>query len=195
MLLHGTLRIFFAHLCIINAVSNESVSVHRSISLEGTTTPGTTSSSGWQWPAYSILTLLSWGVMEFEGKLSDKGELGNALAAVRWVTDYLVRAHPEPEVLCGEFGYGNSDHACWQHREDMTAPRIAYKISNQSPSADLAGKSAGAPIAFQSTDPSYSNKLLTHARQVTMSAPAGIRSVVIKIRLFEFISIYFRFVE
>lgn len=119
--------------------------------------------------AYSI-TLLAWGVVEFEGKLSSKGELSNALAAVRWGTDYLIKAHPEPDVLYGEVGDGKSDHACWERPEDMTTPRSSYKISDESPGADLAGESAAAlaaaSIAFRSTDPTYSNQLLTHAKQV-----------------------------
>ncbi|OWM83668.1 endoglucanase 14-like [Punica granatum] len=119
--------------------------------------------------AYTI-TLLAWGAVDFEGKLKQKGELSNALAAIRWGTDYLIKAHPEPNVLFGGVGDGQADHSCWQRPEDMTSPRTTYKITNQSPGADLAAESAAAlaaaSIAFQSTDRSYSKQLLTHARQL-----------------------------
>ncbi|KAF8028670.1 hypothetical protein BT93_E1348 [Corymbia citriodora subsp. variegata] len=69
--------------------------------------------------AFTISTL-SWSVVEFSSKLQAKGELSNALAAVRWGTDYLIKAHPQPDVLYGQVGQGSADHACWQRPEEMT---------------------------------------------------------------------------
>lgn len=120
--------------------------------------------------AYTI-TLLSWGAIDFQSKLSAKHELPNALKAIRWGTDYLIKAHPQPDVLYGEVGDGDSDHACWQRPEDMTTPRKSYKVTDQNPGADLAGETAAAfaaaSIAFRSSDASYSNQLLSHAKQVS----------------------------
>lgn len=41
------------------------------------------------------------------------GELGHAMEAVKWGTDYLIKAHPHSYVLYGEVGDGNSNRFCW----------------------------------------------------------------------------------
>ncbi|KAK2631421.1 hypothetical protein EUGRSUZ_L02930 [Eucalyptus grandis] len=79
------------------------------------------------------ISMLSWSVVEFRDKLQEKNELLNALDAIQWGTDYLIKAHPQPNVLYGEVGDGDSDHACWQRPEDTTTPRTAYKIDEQHP--------------------------------------------------------------
>ncbi|KAK4489283.1 hypothetical protein RD792_005081 [Penstemon davidsonii] len=120
--------------------------------------------------AYTI-TMLAWSVVEFERPLYARRELWNALSAVRWGTDYLIKAHPQPYVLYGQVGDGGADHACWQRPEDMTTPRTVYKIDPQHPGADLAGETAAAfaaaSIAFKKTDSRYSWVLLNHARQAS----------------------------
>lgn len=126
-------------------------------------------------PMAFTVTMLSWSVVQFRHQLEAQKELSNALNAVKWGTDYLIKAHPEPNVLYGQVGDGQSDHACWQRPEDMTTPRTAYRIDEQHPGSDLAGESAAAfaaaSIAFRSSDPSYSANLLVHAKQVPFSLP------------------------
>ncbi|KAK3430187.1 hypothetical protein EUGRSUZ_E01715 [Eucalyptus grandis] len=121
-------------------------------------------------PMAFTISMLSWSVVEFKDKLQSKNELPNALAAIRWGTDYLIKAHPLPDVLYGEVGDGDSDHSCWQRPEDMTTPRTVYKIDDQHPGADLAGETAAAfaaaSVAFAPTDSNYSAQLLTHAEQL-----------------------------
>ncbi|KAL3739070.1 hypothetical protein ACJRO7_020464 [Eucalyptus globulus] len=95
-------------------------------------------------PMAFTISMLSWSVLEFRYKLQEKNELLNALDAIQWSTDYQVKAHPKPNLLYGEVGDGDSDHACWQRPEDMTTPRIAYKSDEQHPGADLAGETAAA---------------------------------------------------
>lgn len=69
-----------------------------------------------------------------------------------------------------QVGDGNTDHSCWQRPEDMTTSRQAYRIDVNHPGSDLAGETAAAmasaSIVFRSSNPSYSNQLLTHAKQV-----------------------------
>lgn len=116
------------------------------------------------------VTMLAWSTIDFSSELTNKKEIANALSAVKWGTDYMMKAHPEANVLYGELGDGDSDHACWMRPEDMTTPRTSFKIDNQHPGSDLAGETAAAlaaaSIAFRASDASYSNKLLDHAKQV-----------------------------
>ena len=121
-------------------------------------------------PMAFTVTLLSWSAVEFDHQLYAKKELGNVLAAIRWGTDYLLKAHPQPQVLYAEVGDGNSDHACWQRPEDMTTPRTAYRLDSTKPGSDVAGETAAAlaaaSIVFRKFDARYAGVLLTHAKQV-----------------------------
>jgi len=119
--------------------------------------------------AYTI-TQLAWGAVEFKAQLEAQDELQNALSAIKWGTDFFIKAHPEPNVLYAGVGDGDSDHQCWQRPEDMTTSRTIYKIDEQSPGSDLAGETAAAmaaaSIAFKDADPKYSSLLLKHAKEV-----------------------------
>ncbi|XP_068644875.1 endoglucanase 13-like [Aristolochia californica] len=121
-------------------------------------------------PMAYTMTVLSWGVVEFGSHMSAKNELSNALEAIRWGTDYLIRAHPQPEILYGEVGDGDSDHSCWQRPEDMTTPRNAYRIDAAHPGTDLAAETAAAlaaaSVAFKKSHPTYSSQLIQHAKQL-----------------------------
>ncbi|KAJ8436564.1 hypothetical protein Cgig2_031505 [Carnegiea gigantea] len=121
-------------------------------------------------PMAFTITMMSWSVIEYGRQMASNGELGHALDAIKWGTDYFIKAHPEPNVLYGEVGDGNTDHYCWQRPEDMTTDRTAYKIDPSRPGSDLAGETAAAmaaaSIVFHRSNPSYSASLLTHARQL-----------------------------
>lgn len=125
-------------------------------------------------PMAFTVTMLGWSVVEFGPQLKARNELSNALDAIKWGTDYMVKAHSKPDELYGQVGDGGSDHDCWQRPEEMTTPRPVYKIDPQKPGSDLAAETAAAlaaaSIAFKSYgNPSYSSTLLTHAKQATLS--------------------------
>lgn len=48
--------------------------------------------------AFSV-TMLSWGVLEFRKEIRDLNQMGHTLWAIRWGTDYFMKAHPQPNVL------------------------------------------------------------------------------------------------
>ncbi|XP_011624235.1 LOW QUALITY PROTEIN: endoglucanase 1-like [Amborella trichopoda] len=120
-------------------------------------------------PMAFTTTLLAWSVIEFGSSMQD--QLGNAKAAVRWGTDYLLKAATaKPNTLYVQIGEPSADHRCWERPEDMDTPRNVYKVSPQSPGSDVAAETAAAlaasSIVFQDSDPSYSSKLLQIAKQV-----------------------------
>ncbi|XP_072960100.1 endoglucanase 13-like [Typha angustifolia] len=121
-------------------------------------------------PMAFTVTLLSWSVVEYGANLKAKNELLNALAAVRWGTDYLIKAHAAPEVLYVEVGDGDSDHDCWQRPEDMTTPRTSYRVDASHPGSDVAAETAAAltaaSIALRGSDVQYASTLLDHAKQL-----------------------------
>ncbi|GFS44507.1 glycosyl hydrolase 9B13 [Actinidia rufa] len=120
-------------------------------------------------PMAFTTTLLAWSVIEFGSSMQI--QIQNARAAIRWSTDYLLKAATAtPGTLYVQVGDPNMDHHCWERPEDMDTPRNVYKVSTQNPGSDVAAETAAAlaaaSIVFQDSDPSYSSKLLQTAMKV-----------------------------
>ncbi|XP_061368425.1 endoglucanase 1-like [Gastrolobium bilobum] len=120
-------------------------------------------------PMAFTTTLLAWSVIEFGSSMQNQIE--NAKAAIRWSTDYLLKAATTtPDTLYVQVGDPNMDHRCWERPEDMDTPRNVYKVSAQNPGSDVAAETAAAlaasSLVFKDSDPSYSSKLLQTAIQV-----------------------------
>ncbi|EPS65630.1 hypothetical protein M569_09145, partial [Genlisea aurea] len=115
-------------------------------------------------------TILSWAAVDFRTELLSLDQLEYTLEAIKWGTDYFIRAHPHPDLLWAQVGDGDTDHRCWERPEDMTTPRTGYKLDPQSPGSDLVGETAAAlaaaSLAFRRHDSAYSAVLLVHARQL-----------------------------
>ncbi|KAM0832233.1 hypothetical protein ACQ4PT_065021 [Festuca glaucescens] len=126
-------------------------------------------------PMAFTITMLAWGAIEFGDDVRAAGEWGHALEAIKWGTDYFVKAHTEPFVYWAEVGDGDTDHYCWQRPEDMTTSRQAYRVDKDNPGSDLVAETAAALAAASlvfrgsSSDPrhrDYADLLLRHARQL-----------------------------
>jgi endoglucanase len=121
-------------------------------------------------PMAATLTMLAWGAVDHRDAYTRSGQLPHLLSNLRWGTDYLIKAHPSANVLYGQVGNGNADHAWWGPAEVMPMARPAYKIDASCGGADLAGETAAAmaaaSIAFRPTDATYANTLVTHAKQL-----------------------------
>ncbi|XP_051124836.1 endoglucanase 11-like [Andrographis paniculata] len=121
-------------------------------------------------PMAFTVTMLSWGVIEFRQEIAAAGELRHAMEAIKWGTDYFIKAHTHPHVLWAQVGDGDTDHLCWQRPEDMTTSRRAYKVDEKNPGTEVAAETAAAmaaaAIVFSKTNPHYSHLLLDHAQQL-----------------------------
>lgn len=53
-------------------------------------------------PMAFTITMLSWSVIEYRQEIEAAGELGHALEAIKWGTDYFIKAHTSPNVLWAE---------------------------------------------------------------------------------------------
>ncbi|KAJ8623254.1 hypothetical protein MRB53_031783 [Persea americana] len=119
-------------------------------------------------PMAFTTTMLSWSVIEFGGLMM--GELANAKEAIRWGTDYLLKATAHPDTIYVQVGDANKDHACWERPEDMDTPRSVFKIDKNNPGSDVAAETAAAlaaaSLVFRRSDPSYSKLLLETAIRV-----------------------------
>ncbi|CAI9773762.1 unnamed protein product [Fraxinus pennsylvanica] len=119
--------------------------------------------------AYTV-TMLSWAATDFGKEMVSLNQMGHNLEAIKWGTDYFIKAHTQPYVLWGQVGDGESDHYCWERAEDMTTSRMGYKLDPEHPGSDLAGETAAAlaaaSLAFKPYNSSYSGLLLVHAKQI-----------------------------
>jgi hypothetical protein len=61
------------------------------------------------------------------------GALDDGHKAVKWATDYFIKAHVSPNEFYGQVGLRKLDDATWGRPEDMKMDRPAYKIDTSHP--------------------------------------------------------------
>ncbi|EAZ00403.1 hypothetical protein OsI_22418 [Oryza sativa Indica Group] len=119
-------------------------------------------------PMAFTATLMSWGLIDFGRSFG--AHAAEAREAVRWATDYLMKATATPNTVYVQVGDAFRDHSCWERPEDMDTPRTVYKVDPSHPGSDVAAETAAAlaaaSIVFRDADPDYSNRLLDRAIQV-----------------------------
>uniref|UniRef100_A0A804PMV2 Endoglucanase n=1 Tax=Zea mays TaxID=4577 RepID=A0A804PMV2_MAIZE len=77
-------------------------------------------------PMAFTATLMSWGLIDFGRSFGPHRE--EARKAVRWATDYLMKATAKRNTVYVQVGDAFRDHACWERPEDMDTPRTVYKV-------------------------------------------------------------------
>ncbi len=119
-------------------------------------------------PLASALTLLAWGGIEYGAGYERAAQWPHLLDAIRWGTDWIIKAHVSDGVFYGQVGDPRSDHSFWGPPEAMTMARPAFKIDTKNPGSEIAGEAAAAlaaaSILFQVEDRPYAQNLLTHAK-------------------------------
>ncbi|GLH06206.1 Endoglucanase [Gryllus bimaculatus] len=106
--------------------------------------------------AYTI-TVLSWSTIDYADGYSKIGWLQEARNAIKWGTDYFIKAHVSKNEFYGQVGVGQEDHNYWGRPEDMTESRTAYKIDASHPGSDLAAETAAALAAASVAEKYYTD--------------------------------------
>ena len=121
-------------------------------------------------PMTYSMSMLAWGVVQYRDAYAKSGQLQRMLDTIKWGTDWILKAHPSPDVFFGQVGNGEIDHAQWIPPEVMQMLRPSYAIDEAHPGSDLAGEAAAslaaASIIFRPTDAAYADKLLLNAKQL-----------------------------
>ncbi|KAI8019201.1 Endoglucanase 24 [Camellia lanceoleosa] len=90
--------------------------------------------------------------------------------SLKWITDYLINAHPSDNVLYIQVGDPELDHKCWERPELMTEMRPLTQINATHPGTEVAAETAAAmasaSLVFKKIDSTYSKLLLKHAQQL-----------------------------
>lgn len=115
-------------------------------------------------------TMLAWSVYEDKASYVESGQLEYILGTVRWINDYLIKCHPEPDVYYYQVGDGDKDHGWWGPCEVMQMDRPCFKVDKQNPGSCVAGQAAAslaaASVIFRGSDPEYSALCLKHAKEL-----------------------------
>merc|ERR1711962_475322 len=121
-------------------------------------------------PMAGAMTILSYGGITYSDGYQAAGQMSYLLSAIKWGTDYIMKAHVSSEEFYCQVGNGDIDHAYPGRPETMTVSRPAYSLTPSRPGSDCAGESAAAlasaSILFEDSDPAYSTTLLDHAKQL-----------------------------
>ena len=129
-------------------------------------------------PMAASVNMLAWGGVEYTKAYQQSGQFDELLDAVKWGTDYFLKAHETRNgktskfwVQVGEGGYKN-DHGYWGAPETVEAntTRRAFAIDPNNPGSDVAASTssalAAASMLFRGVDNQYANKLLKNAQQL-----------------------------
>ncbi|KAL2645221.1 hypothetical protein R1flu_012808 [Riccia fluitans] len=123
-------------------------------------------------PMAFTATVLSWSVLEYAPQMTAADQLNKAVDIIKWVTDYLIKAHPDNETFYMQVGDPGTDHDCWQRPEDISITRPSYKLDPDNAGSDVMGEAAAAMAAaslvFRQPGTAYENTtyadlLLSHA--------------------------------
>lgn len=121
-------------------------------------------------PMAYTASMLSWSVYEYEAAYKEAGQLEYIQGDIKWITDYLIKCHPEDYVFYYQVGDGNADHSWWGPAEVMTMDRPSYKVTKDNPGSCVAGEAAAAlasaSVVFAKTDKAYSDLCLKHAKSL-----------------------------
>ena len=122
------------------------------------------------YPMAGAMTILAYGGISYGPAYEAAGQMKYLKDAVKWGTDYIIKAHVSPNEFYCQVGNGDIDHAYPGRPETMGVSRPAYSLSPSKPGSDCAGESAAAlaaaSVLFADSDPAYAAELIQHAKQL-----------------------------
>lgn len=118
-------------------------------------------------------TMLAWGGIDYKQAYAQSGQLDELLDAVKWGTDWFLKAHEvdsngDTERLWVQVG-DYTDHQHWVPAEEIAnrTDRSSFAIDRQRPGSDAAAGTASAlasaSILFRGVDDVYADELLQNA--------------------------------
>ncbi|MEY2834120.1 MAG: hypothetical protein RLZZ574_3380 [Cyanobacteriota bacterium] len=118
-------------------------------------------------------TMLAWGGADYKEAYAQSGQLDELLEAVKWGTDWFLKAHEmdssgKTERLWVQVGDQN-DHNYWVSPEEIESKtaRPSFAIDPTRPGSDAAAGTASAPasaaVLFRGTDDAYADELVKNA--------------------------------
>lgn len=90
-------------------------------------------------PFAHTMIFLGWSAVDYASAYEAAGEMNNVRDAIRWGTDWLLKANQLPNFIYAQVGDGYADHAYWGRPEEWPAgnARPAFTLSASKPGAYL----------------------------------------------------------
>ena len=125
-------------------------------------------------PMSTAMATLAWGGIEYETVYKQTGQWDELLDALKWGTDWILKAHVNPngetEEVYVQVGDGAIDHKVWTTAQNLPMPRTSFKIDRENPGTDLAASYSAAlastSILFRGIDDVYADRLVEEAIQL-----------------------------
>ncbi|RUS32011.1 Six-hairpin glycosidase-like protein [Jimgerdemannia flammicorona] len=121
-------------------------------------------------PLAHSLAVLSWGGIEFFQGYVLANQTAYLRDTVKWGTDWLIKAHPQDNVLYVQVGDGAVDNNYWGPDTNIPIPRPSYYVDSSNHGTDVVAETAAAlasaSILFSTylNDTTYAATLLSHAK-------------------------------
>ena len=114
--------------------------------------------------------MLAWSVYEDKEAYEEAGQLEYILDNIKWISDYLIKCHPEDEVYYYQVGNGGMDHSWWGPVEVINMERPSYCVTRDNPGSAVVGEAAAClaitSLVYADTDAEYSRLCLEHAESL-----------------------------
>ncbi|WVZ21306.1 hypothetical protein V8G54_008628 [Vigna mungo] len=121
-------------------------------------------------PMAFTVTTLAWAAIFYKEEFKEAKEMDHLIDAIRWGTDYFLKASSRRKRLYVEVGDAEEDHKCWIPPEYMKTPRTVKKIGDGMAGSEIAAETAAAmaasSIVFRPKNRKYSRSLLNRAKTV-----------------------------
>ncbi len=130
-------------------------------------------------PMASTIATLAWSVYEYYSVFENIDQLDEILDAIKWGTDYFIKANPNPNEFYFQVGDPVSDASWWGPSEviEEVMSRSSYRVTSSQGGSAVCGATAAAltlaSIIFNNSDPTYADICLTHAIQLNNLAWAA----------------------
>ncbi|ORX52671.1 Six-hairpin glycosidase [Hesseltinella vesiculosa] len=123
-------------------------------------------------PLAHSLTLMAWGGLHWYDAFVNTQQDQYFQSTMRWGTDWLLKAHPNPNTLYVMVGLADVDNNYWGPDTSIPTPRPSFAINNTATGTDVAAMTAAALASasylYQNLvkDTNYAQQLLTSAESV-----------------------------
>ena len=123
-------------------------------------------------PMAYTASVLGWSLYENQGAYEECGQVGYALANIKWANDYFIKCHPEDEVYYYQVGDGGQDHSFWGAAEvvEYKMDRPSYAVTKDNPGSTVCAQTAASlaicSLVYKNINPEYSDLCLSHAQSL-----------------------------
>ena len=113
------------------------------------------------------MTVLAYGGISYGAAYEAAGEMEHLKEAIKWGTDYFLKAHVSPNEFYCQVGNGVIDHEYPGRPETMTISRPAYSLTPSKPGSDCAGETPAFLFScFYSSISMVTGEVVCHIRIV-----------------------------